>query len=121
MRTFMKMSKLLGLLQFLGTCNEVYVDICYYGLSQMILLCLTDLKHIEQRAMKLVSLMSEAEKHLSQLQQVVNNGGPLNTVVSTQKVGFFSSIYSGVNQNNMLLCKIMFTCFFKNCFYMVQC
>ncbi|KAK2192023.1 hypothetical protein NP493_40g01041 [Ridgeia piscesae] len=43
------------------------------------------LKHIDQRAMKLVSLMSDAEKHLSQLQDVVSNGGPLNTVVTTQK------------------------------------
>ena len=56
---------------------QYYYCICWF---------LPDLKHIERRAMKLMSLMSEAEKQLSQLQQVATNGGPLNSVVATQKV-----------------------------------
>jgi len=78
-------------------CSSCLTLVVMFVWSQLhCLTCLvvsTDLKHIDQRAMKLVSLMSDAEKHLSQLQDVVSNGGPLNTVVTTQKVGVFTKNY----------------------------
>ena len=80
---------------FCSSCVTLMVMFVSCQLHCLTCPCLvsTDLKHIDQRAMKLVSLMSEAEKHLSQLQDVVSNGGPLNTIVTTQKVGVLNCLH----------------------------